>query len=185
MTWGGQVDRLVAVVAMLSAIAPIVRAALHSTAAGGERAVESFSWKRAAVLLAGGLGALVGVFGLFLLKVELLGAEFFRPTWLGGTLSTMGGMLAVATLLASRDGMTESAAIRHMTQAAGMAVYPAAPEVALAALGLTRLVRASLPWTLTQRRWAGFAEGACLLALCLVERDETLGGLRELSPLGT
>ena len=40
------------------------------------------------------------------------------------------------------------------------------------------MLRAVMPWTVTQQRWLHVAEGLALLALIFVSRDETLGGLR-------
>ena len=82
--------------------------------------------------------------------------------------------------------MTEQHAIRCATQAAAMALYVAAPVLAAAALGVTRLSRAALPWTLVRMRWRGALEAALLLALCashLLAGDAPfgtldLGGLR-------
>jgi hypothetical protein len=42
----------------------------------------------------------------------------------------------------------------------------AAPLLSAAALGLTRLLRATMPWTLVKTRWRGTLEGVLLLALC-------------------
>jgi hypothetical protein len=168
----GLVDRLLAVAAMLTAIRPL----LHGSV--GPRS--HVSWKRCLVLLAGGLAALLGVVGLLLVWALLLGRTLYAPTWLGGTLAAFGGMLGVATLIVRRgaDGLTEDAAIRYATQAAAMCLYLAAPHLALLGLGLTRTLRALLPWTVTQHRWLHVAEGLVLISLIFVPRDETLGGLR-------
>ncbi|MHC5209394.1 MAG: hypothetical protein ACYTG2_01590 [Planctomycetota bacterium] len=172
MTGIGLVDRLLAVAAMLTAIRPL----LHGSV--GPRS--HVSWKRCLVLLAGGVSALLGVVGLLLVWALLLDRPLYAPSWFGGTLAVFGGMLGVATLIVRRgpDGLSEDAAIRYATQAVAMCLYLAAPRVALLGLGLTRALRAVLPWTVTEHRWVRLAEGVILIALILVARDATLGGLR-------
>jgi hypothetical protein len=169
----GLVDRGLAVLAMLVSIRPLLRGAL-----GGRSHV---SWKRGVVLVGAGLAALVGVVGLLALRARLLDDPFFLPTWFGGTLAWFGGMLGVAMLIASRppEGLSEDTAIRYATQAAAMCLYVAAPQLTLVLLGLTRLLRASLPWTVSERRWLRLVEGLALLALSAVPREPTLGGLRQ------
>jgi hypothetical protein len=172
LTTDGLVDRLLAVAAMLTAIRPLLHAAV------GPRS--HVSWRRCLVLLTGGLAALLGAVGLLLVWALLLGLPLYAPTWLGGTLAVFGGTLGVATLIVRRgtDGLTEDAAIRYATQAVAMCLYLAAPRVALLGLGLTRTLRALLPWTVTDRRWLRAAEGVVMLLLVFVPRDATLGGLR-------
>ena len=170
---GGFLDRILAVGAMLVSIRPLLRGAL------GARS--HVSWKRAVVLAAGGLAALVGVLGLLAIRARLLGGPFYVPTWFGGTLAAFGGMLGVSTLVARRGpaGLSEDQAIRFAVQAAAMSLYLAAPGVALAFLGGTRLLRALLPWTSGGRRWPRAVEGLVLLGLAFVPRtDAALGGLR-------
>jgi hypothetical protein len=169
----GLVDRVLAVVAMLVAIRPLMRGALGSRS--------HLSWKRCVVLLAGGCGALLGVVGLLVVRAHLLGDPQFLPTALGATLVFFGGMLGVSTLMAGRGptGLSEDAAIRYVTQAGAMFLYLAAPAVTLGLLGLTRLLRATAPWTVApSQRWAPILEGVLLLVLVAVPRDETVGGLR-------
>jgi hypothetical protein len=169
----GLVDRVLAATAMLVAIRPLMRGALGSRS--------HLSWKRCVVLVGGGLTALLGVVGLLVVRARFLGEPQFLPTTLGATLTFSGGMLGVATLMAGRGpkGLSEDAAIRYVTQAAAMFLYLAAPRLTLALLGLTRLLRATVPWSLTaQPRWAPIIEGLVLLALVAVPRDETIGGLR-------
>jgi hypothetical protein len=168
----GLADRLLAVVAMLLSIRPLLAGAL------GQRS--HLSWKRGLALLAGGLAGLVALIGLLVVRAWLAGGTIYLPTWLGGTLAVFGGMLGVATLMAGRaeGGLSEDAAIRGATLAVAMVAYVAAPRLSLLALGLTRGLRASLPWTVSQRRWLGVLEGLVLLALVFVSRDPDLGGLR-------
>jgi hypothetical protein len=168
----GLVDRVLIVAAMLSAIRPLLHGAV------GPRS--RISWKRCLVLLSGGLAALLGLVGLLLVLALLFDRPLYAPTWLGGTLAVFGGMLGVATLIVRRgaDGLSEDGAIRYATQAVAMCIYVGAPHVALLGLGLTRMLRAVMPWTVTQQRWLRVAEGLALLALIFVSRDETLGGLR-------
>ncbi len=169
----GLADRLLAVVAMLSAIPPLLRGTLGSRS--------HLSWKRAVVLLAGGTLAWVGAVGLLAVKAKLLGGPFYVTTWMGGTLACFGGALGVATLLAGRGptGMTEEAAIDWATQAAAMSVYVAAPQPVLALLALSRLVRASPPSLSKRRRAVLLITGLLLAALAVLPRtDPTLGGLR-------
>lgn len=176
MTWEGLADRMLAVIAMLVAIRPLLRGSL------GERS--HISVKRAVVLLWGGLTALVGVVGLLALRTQLLGEPFYLPTWMGGCLAFFGGMLGVSTLMARRNssgGLTEDHAIRYATQAAAMSIYVATPIGALLLLGVTRTARSAMPWTVSQHRWLRLAEGLLLLGLCLVPREPTLGGLRALA----
>ena len=167
-----RLDALLAVVAMLTALRPLLRGALGSD--GG------LSWRRALALAGGGLAALMAVVGLGALEHHFLGRPFFLPTWLGGTLAWFGGMLGTSTLLTPRgpQGLDESGALRVATQSLAMTFYIAEPLVSLGFLGGTRLLRACLPWTIVRRRWLGIAEGLVLLALILVPRDEALGGLR-------
>lgn len=167
-----RVDALLAVVAMLTALRPLLRGALGSD--GG------LSWRRALVLAGGGLASLMAVVGLAALEHHFLGRAFWLPTWLGGSLAWFGGMLGTSTLLSPRGpkGLDESGALRVATQSLSMTFYIVEPLVSLGFLGATRLLRACLPWTIVRRRWLGIAEGLVLLALCLLPRDETLGGLR-------
>jgi len=171
----GLADRVLAVLAMLVAIRPLLRGSL------GERS--HISVKRALVLLWGGLTSLVAVVGLLALRTQVLHEDFFLPTWMGGSLAFFGGMLGVSTLMARRGsvGLTEDHAIRYATQAAAMSIYLATPIGALLLLGLTRTARSVLPWTVSQHRWLRLSEGLALLALCLVPREPTLGGLRALA----
>jgi hypothetical protein len=183
MTTVGLIDKILAVAGMLAAIGPVVRSSIGSTG--------SVSWRRVVVMAAGGLFALFAVTGLLLVRYRVMSEDVvYWPTWLGGTLAFFGGMLGVATLFAGRlpadkgvTGMTEDAAIRNATLAVAMSVYLAAPAPVLAVLALTRLLRAGLPWTLAQARWASVAEGTVLALLCLLTRDETVGGLRQVSGL--
>jgi hypothetical protein len=174
----GLVDELVAVVAMLASIRPIL--------SGLQGSSNQLSWRRTSVLLGGGLGSWVGVVGLMALEVHFMGRGFYLPTWLGGTLAFFGGMLGASTLMAPRGerGMSEPQALRVATQSVAMTFYLAEPVVSLGFLGVTRLLRASMPWTLVRTRWVGVIEGLALLALCLVPRDETHGGLRRPAQLG-
>ena len=171
------VDALLAVVAMLVSIRPLMRGALGSRS--------HVSWRRGGFLVAGGLSAWIGVVGLLALRAQFLGEAFYLPTWLGGTLAFFGGMLGASTVLAGRgpQGMSESQALRLATQAAAMTIYLAAPLLALGGLGGTRLLRACLPFTYVRTRWMGVAEGVTLLLLCLVPRDGDLGGLRRVAPV--
>jgi hypothetical protein len=157
------VDKLVAVVAMLVAIRPLARSMLSSDG--------HVSWARALTLLAGGPAALTWTVGLLALRAELLGDPFLVPNLLGGCLSVFGGMLGVATVLAKRGqgGMSEDAALRNITLAVAMVLYVAVPALALAGLGLTRLMRATLSWTLVRIRWATAVEGLSLLGLCALQ----------------
>ena len=169
----GLADRTLAVLAMLLAIRPLLRGVL------GTRS--HLSWKRAAVLLAGGTLAWVGAVGLLAVKAKLLGGPFYVTTWTGGLLALFGGALGVATLLAGRgpSGMTEEAAIDWATQAAAMSVYVAAPQPVLALLALTRLVRALPPSLSSRRRTLLLVTGLVLAGLAVLPRtDPTLGGLR-------
>lgn len=169
----GLVDRVLAAAAMLVAIRPLMRGALGSRS--------HLSWKRCVVLIGGGLTALLGVVGLLVVRTVFLGEQQFLPTAFGATLTFFGGMLGVSTLMAGRGekGLSEDAAIRYVTQAAAMFLYLAAPRVTLGLLGLTRLLRATVPWSVTTHpRWAPIFEGVVLLALVAVPRDETIGGLR-------
>jgi hypothetical protein len=168
----GLVDRVLAVTAMLVSIRPLLRGTLGSRS--------HISWKRAVVLLCGGVSALVAVVGLLAVRAKFLGGPFYLPTELGSALAFFGGMLAVSTLIAGRgeNGLTEDAAIRYATQAAAMVLYVAAPHAALALLGATLLLRALVPWTVGQRRWLAVLQGLALLLLIAVPRDPLLGGLR-------
>ncbi len=146
---------------MLASIRPVLRGALSASS--------HVSWPRALALLAGALASTTWTVGLLALRSYLVADQvFLLPNGLGLALAAFGGMLGVATLLAPRgeDGMSEREAIRFATQAGAMALYVAAPALAAAALGLTRLLRATLPWTLVRMRWRSTAEGALLLALC-------------------
>lgn len=171
-------DRILAALAMLATIGPLMRGAL-----GGRSHV---SWRRALFLALGGLAAWIGVVGLLALAALFLDRPLFLPTWMGGTLAVAGGMLGAATVLAGRGeaGMSEALALRLATQAAAMVLYLAVPRSALLGLGLTRLLRACLPFTLVRTRWLGVVEGLVLLALAAAPRDETLGGLRREVVLG-
>jgi hypothetical protein len=173
--WEGLTDRLLAVMAMLVAIRPLLR--------GSFGARSHISAKRAVVLLWGGLAALVGAVGILALRTQVLGEPFYLPTWMGGCLAFTGGMLGVSTLMARRGagGLTEDHAIRYATQAAAMSIYVATPTGALLLLGVTRTARALLPWTTSEHRWWRLTEGLALLALCLVPRESTLGGLRSVA----
>jgi len=171
------IDRLVAVVAMLASIRPLMRGMLSSSS--------HLSWPRLLTMVAGGLAALTWAVGLLALRAELLDEAFLRPNLLGGALAVFGGMLGVATLLAKRGegGMSEEDALRNATLAGGMALYVAAPALALAGLGLTRLLRATLPWTLVRIRWASAVEGLALLLLCALQGAALgEGGLRAPCP---
>lgn len=169
------VDKVLALVAMLVVVRPIVASSLGTAG--------QVSWRRWAALGAGGAGALAAVVGLLVVRKLVLSEEaFYLPTALGGALTGFGGMLGVAVLLARRPpggGMSEDAAIHHATLAGAMAAFLAAPVLVLGLLGLTRLGRACLPWTVTQGRWIRAAEGVVLLALCLLPRGATVGGLRQ------
>ncbi|HTE06197.1 MAG TPA: hypothetical protein VK824_08375 [Planctomycetota bacterium] len=171
----GIIDRVLAVVAMLVAIRPLLAGSLGSRS--------HLSWKRSVVLLFGGGSALVGAVGLLALRNVLFGEHFYLPSWLGGTLAFFGGMLGVSTLIAGRgpNGLSEDSALRSATQAVAMVLYVAAPRPTLALLGLTRLLRSALPWTVSEKRGWRVVEGLVLLALCLIPRDESLGGLRVLA----
>lgn len=175
MSWEGLADRVLAVLAMLISIRPLLR--------GSFGARSHVSIKRAVVLIWGGMAALVGAVGLLALRTQVLGEAFFLPTWMGGSLAFFGGMLGVSTLMARRgsDGLTEDHAIRYATQAAAMSIYVAVPVGALLILGVTRTARAVFPWTVSERRWWRVAEGVVLLLLCAVPREPTLGGLRALA----
>ncbi len=166
------VDRVLAVVAMLVAIRPLVRGVIGSD---GQMSV-----RRLAMLVGGGLSAVVAAVGLLAVKALLLNEPTFAvPTWLGGTLAFFGGLLGTSTLLSPRgeDGMSEDDAIRYATQAVAMWTYLAAPRVTLVALGLVRLSRGALPWTLTSARWTSLVEGGLLIALAFVPREPLLGDL--------
>ena len=170
----GWMDKILAVVAMLTAIKPLLAGALGSRS--------HFSWKRAVVLIAGGTLAWVGAVGLLAVKAKLMGGPFYVTTLLGAMLAFFGGALGVATLLAGRgpDGMTEESAIDWATQAAAMSVYVAAPQPALALLALTRLMRAVPPSLARRRRTLLLVTGVIFAALAILPRsDPTLGGLRE------
>ena len=156
-------DRTLAVAAMLVCVGPLLRGLL-----GG---ASHLSWPRVCALAAGALASFTWTTGLLALRAELLAEPFVMPNLLGGALACFGGMLGVATLLARRgpEGMTEQDALRNATLAAAMALYVAAPTVTLGALGLTRLLRATLPWTLVRFRWTGAVEGVVLLLLGLLQ----------------
>ncbi len=169
----GLCDRVLAVMAMLVSIRPLLRGTLGSRS--------HLSWKRAVALAAGGGLAWTGAVGALAVQAKLLGGPFYVTTWLGGTLAFFGGALGVATLLAGRgpSGMTEAAAMDWAVQAGAMPFYVVAPRVALALFALTCLVRA-LPPSLPRRRRTGLLLGGLLCAaLAAVPRtDPTLGGLR-------
>lgn len=171
----GIVDRVLAVVAMLVSIRPLLAGSLGSRS--------HLSAKRSIVLLFGGASALVAAVGLLALRHVLFDTPFYLPSWLGGTLAFFGGMLGVSTLIAGRgpNGLSEDSALRSATQAVAMVLYVAAPTPALALLGLTRLLRSALPWTISERRGWRIVEGAVLIALCFIPRDASLGGLRVLA----
>ncbi len=177
------VDKLAAVVAMLVAIRPII-AACSSTSG-------QLSWRRALVLMSGGVFALAAVTGLLVVRLLLLDEpNLFLPTRLGGTLTVFGGMLGLATVLAGRrtaigEGirLSEDSAIRHAVLSMAMSIYPAAPTLAAAAAGITYLGRSLMPWTRSHAGWARIVEGSLMLLLCIVPRDETVGGLRAISGL--
>ncbi|MCB9897219.1 MAG: hypothetical protein H6825_04365 [Planctomycetes bacterium] len=171
------VDRLIAVTAMLLSLRRLLRGVLGSRS--------HVSWRRLLALLGGGCVAVLVCVGLLALRSLLLDETFFLPRWLGFTLTFFGGMLGVSAILAGRapNGMTEDAAIRTATQAVAMSIYVAAPLFTLGFLGVTSTARALLPWTAAQGRWLRVAEGLLLLALCFVERDPTLGGLRAVAQL--
>jgi hypothetical protein len=169
----GLLDKVLAVVAMLTSIRPLLAGSLGSRS--------HFSWKRGVVLVAGGALAWVGAVGLLAVRAKLLGETFYVTTWLGATLAVFGGALGVATLLAGRGphGLTEEAAIDWATQAAAMSVYVAAPRPVLALLALTRLVRAVPAGHPSRRRAQLVIAGVLLAAAAVVPRaDATLGGLR-------
>ncbi len=172
MNGGPLVDRLLAVTAMLLSVRPLLRGALGSRS--------HLSWKRALVLGVGAAGALVALVGLLALRSRVLGEPFYLPSWSGGALAAFGGMLGLATVMSGRgpNGMSEDDAIRHATLAIAMVLYVAAPRPALVLLGVTRVLRAALPFTTSRRRGWRLVEGLVLTALCLVPRDETLGGLK-------
>lgn len=171
------IDRLLAIVAMLVAVRPLVRGVMGS---GGR-----ISLRRLALLVGGGLCAVVASVGLLAVKVLLLGDDgldartFLVPSWYGGTLAFFGGMLGTSTLLAPRgpEGMSEDDAIRYATQAVAMWTYLGAPRVTLVALGVVRLSRGAVPWASTRVRWPRVVEGALLVAFVFVTRDPLLGGL--------
>lgn len=170
----GLLDRLLAVLAMLTAIRPLLAGAL------GARS--HLSWKRGVVLTAGGTLAWVGAVGLLAVRAKLWETTFDVTTWLGATLAFFGGALGVATLLAGRGehGLTEEAAIDWATQAAAMSIYVAAPRSALALLAGTRLLRALPPGQPSRRRAQLLIVGVLLAVTALLPRtDPTLGGLRE------
>lgn len=160
---------------MLSCLRPLLQGAL-STAS-------HVSWQRTLALLAGAVAAYTWTVGLLALRSYLFPEQpFLLPNELGSALTGFGGMLGVASLLARRGegGMTEPKAIRCATQAGAMALYVAAPVLAAGALGLTRLLRAMMPWTLVRMRWRGMLEAAVLLALCaahVLTADSPFGSL--------
>lgn len=160
---------------MLASIRPIMLGAMSSSS--------HLSWPRLLALLAGAVAAYTWTVGLLALRSYLFESQaFLLPNELGTALTAFGGMLGVAALLARRgeNGMSERYAIRCATQAAAMALYVAAPLLAAAALGLTRLLRATMPWTLVKTRWRGTLEGVALLALCAAHialASEPLGTL--------
>lgn len=160
---------------MLSSLRPILLGALSTTS--------HVSWQRMLALLAGAVAAYTWTVGLLALRSYLFSEQpFLLPNELGSALAAFGGMLGVASLLARRGegGMTEQNAIRCATQAGAMALYVAAPVLATGALGLTRLLRATLPWTLVRMRWRGTLEAAVLLVLCAAHAlasDSAFGSL--------
>jgi len=146
---------------MLASLRPILLGAMSSPS--------HVSWQRVLALLAGAVASYTWTVGLLALRSYLFEEQpFLLPNELGTALTAFGGMLGVASLMARRGagGMTEQHAIRCATQAAAMALYVAAPVLAAAALGLTRLLRATMPWTLVRTRWRGTLEAVLLLALC-------------------
>jgi 2-iminobutanoate/2-iminopropanoate deaminase len=171
------IDRVIAVVAMLISLRRLVQGVL------GTRS--HVSWRRVVVLVAGGCASVLGCVGLLALRSQVFEEPFFLPHWLGTTLTFFGGLLGASALLAGRapQGLTEDAAIRSATQAAAMSIYVAAPVITLALLGITRIARATLPWTDAQGRWLRVLEGTLLIGLCFVAREPTLGGLRFLARL--
>lgn len=164
-----------AVVAMLASIRPILLGAMSSSS--------HMSWPRVLALLAGAVASYTWTVGLLALRSYLFEEQpFLLPNQLGTALTAFGGMLGVAALLARRGagGMSERYAIRCATQAAAMALYVAAPVLAALALGLTRLLRSTMPWTFVKTRWRGILEGVLLLALCaghLLASEQPLGRL--------
>lgn len=170
--------RVLAVLACLASVRSIGRAALD---AGGR-----VSYRRLAVLAAGGLASLVSAVGLLALDHILREVPLRVPNALGATVSGFGGMLGMATVLASRGqrGMTEDAAIRAAALAVAMTVFVAAPRPCAGGLGLVRLVRSSLPWTVSQRRWAERLEGVALVVLALLPGVITAASLRFEPDLG-
>lgn len=178
----GLVDRVLAVVAMLVA----VRAVMHAFPGRAP------SWKRVLVLGAGAVAGPIGTVGLLFLRHRLFDeGPLFVPSLLGAALAAFGGVLGIATLVASRadpsaerrgdDGLTEDQALSQATLASAMLLYVAMPRVALVFLGLTRLGRALLPFTVDRHRTRHLIEGAVMLVLSAVPRDPTLGGLRQLA----
>lgn len=181
----GLVDRLLAVTAMLMTLRVVLR--------GASGPSSHPSWRRLAVLGAGALAGPVGTVGLLALRFQVFGDDpFYLPDVLGVALAAFGGLLGVATLLARRAdggppepnqrGLTEDQAIAHATLAGAMIVYVALPVVALGFLGLTRLLRAALPFTVDRHRSRHVVEGLVLIGLAAVPREYTLGGLRQLAP---
>ncbi|MGQ0553694.1 MAG: hypothetical protein ACT4PU_10800 [Planctomycetota bacterium] len=168
----GLVDRVLAALAMLAAIPPLLSGTL------GRRS--HVSWKRLATLLTGGAAALVASVGLLLLKAWVFGGPIFLPTWFGGTLGFLGGALGVATLMASRppDGLSEQTALRAAVMALAMTLYVAAPRPALLLFGGTTLVRGLMTLSPGGRRWGWVLEGSLWILCSFVPREETLGGLR-------
>lgn len=173
-----EVARVLAVVACLVSVRSIGRAALGSA---GE-----VSGRRIAVLVLGGLTSLASAVGLLALDHILRDQPLRVPNALGATLSAFGGMLGMATLLASRGarGMTEDAAIRAAALAVAMTVFVAVPRPAAAGLGAVRILRSSLPWTMSQRRWAERLEGIALVLLALLPGGLSAEGLRFEPALG-
>ncbi|GJM22293.1 MAG: hypothetical protein DHS20C15_22080 [Planctomycetota bacterium] len=180
----GLVDRVLAVTAMLLSL----KAVLHGSSGPGNQP----SWRRLMVLAGGALAGPVGAVGLLALRFQLLDdGPFFLPDVLGVTLAAFGGLLGVATLLARRAdsgavekrerGLTEDQAIAHATLSATMILYVALPVFALCFLGLTRLMRAALPFTIDRNRTRHLVEGLVMIGLAAVPREHTLGGLRQLA----
>ncbi len=147
---------------MLASVRPILHGAMSSS--------NRVSVPRVLALLAGAVASYSWTVGLLALRSYAFEDQpFLVPNELGTALAAFGGMLGVAAMISKRgpEGLSEQQAIRCATQAGAMALYVAAPALATAALGLTRLLRSSLPWTLVPTRRQGMVEGIVLLALCL------------------
>ena len=59
---------------------------------GGSGSGGRVSWRRWLVLTGGGVAAVLGLVGLLALRRQLLGHDFYLPTWLGATLAFFGGL---------------------------------------------------------------------------------------------